>query len=90
MAQKPLTAIEEREAFLTANKAKMLIRPNELAETISLPAGLAAALATGRVELIRLQPAPTSIAPEEIAALYHAIGVLIETNMLLQQHARTL
>lgn len=66
-----------------------LTRVNELCDTISLPPELAVALATGRPELIKLAR-PRPLEEKEVAALYHAIAVLIETNQLLQQHVNDL
>lgn len=66
-----------------------LTRVNELCDTVSLPPELAVALATGRPELIKLAR-PRPLEEKEVAALYHAIAVLIETNQLLQQHANDL
>ena len=58
-----------------------------LTEDISLPTHLAAALLSGRVALIKKLAPPESLGHEEIKAIYHAIGVLMETNELLRLHA---
>ena len=58
-----------------------------LTEDISLPTHLAAAMLSGRVALIKKIAPPESLGQEEIKAIYHAIGVLMETNELLRLHA---
>jgi hypothetical protein len=48
---------------------------------------IAAALVTQRGSLVKLIT-PTDLPKEEVAKLYHLIGVLIETNFALQQHSK--
>lgn len=62
---------------------------NELTRTVSLPAELAAALHTHRVELIRTVT-PRAMTADEVGNLYDFIGTLIETNMALTEHAEQL
>lgn len=60
---------------------------SELIEAVDVPMDLAAALATGRVELLKLAQ-PRAMDAEEVMRLYKLIGVLIDTNFALQAHAR--
>ena len=81
------TAEEHRADLLqTVNRLR---RPNELAEVVSLPPDLAAALVTGRPELLKIAQ-PRAMSEDEVRRLYHLIGVLIETNHELQNHATEL
>ncbi len=58
---------------------------SELPEDVSLPADFAAALVTGRSELLKIVT-PRTLSVDECRALYHAFGVMIEHNMLLRRH----
>lgn len=58
----------------------------QLTEEVSIPTEFAAALATGRTELLNIAQ-PRELSKDECARLYNLIRVLIETNMALQEHA---
>jgi hypothetical protein len=55
-------------------------------ETLSLPQDVYPALLTGRPELLRLVQ-PRALSADEAGKLLKALGVLIETNMALREHA---
>lgn len=61
---------------------------NELVEDVHLPADFAAALLTQRIELLKCIHRPLSVSETE--SLAHAFGVLIKTNMELQNHCEQL
>lgn len=58
-------------------------------EEVQVPADIAAALVTGRPELLCLMR-PRALTEDECAKLYKLIGVLISTNMGLREHAQQL
>jgi hypothetical protein len=58
-------------------------------ETVHVPTDIAAALATGRPELLALMQ-PRALDAAECGKLYQLLRVLITTNMGLQQHAQQL
>lgn len=61
-------------------------RPNQLIREIQVPAELAPALMTGRLELLTIaQPRPMD--EDEVAVLYRIIGCYAETNAALVRHA---
>lgn len=60
---------------------------NEFVRQVDVPSDLAAALMTGRQELVNLIK-PRAMTEEEVSVLYTIIQVLIETNAALQMHAR--
>lgn len=83
-----LPAREEREALVRAIRDGRALRgPNEFVAEVKVPADLAAALASGRTELLALVR-PRAIEAEEFMALVHLISVLLRTNLALQEHAR--
>jgi hypothetical protein len=64
---------------------------NALSQTIVLPTHMAAAILTGRPELLKAAgPVTTPLSADQLGQLYTALAVLIETNMALQQHAQQL
>lgn len=60
---------------------------SHLVREVAGPPEIMAALATGRPELVRIAPARV-LDERECAALYGLLSVLIETNDVLQEHAR--
>jgi hypothetical protein len=66
-----------------------LTRWNELIETVhGIPAAIAAAISTQRLELLKLyQPGPEETRVEEIRSLVNLIRVLLLTNLELQRHS---
>lgn len=58
---------------------------NGLLEEVKLPADFSVALSCGRQELLGAIRRP--LTAEETAMVAHAMGILIETNVALQQHA---
>jgi len=56
------------------------------AEAMDVPRELAPALATGRMELLKLVR-PRPLTEEECGTVYHLIGVLVRTNQHLKDHA---
>ena len=58
--------------------------PNELTEEVNVPSHIAAALATGRSELVGLVKEYT---PEQVTSLVNLVRVLIDTNRELRNHA---
>jgi hypothetical protein len=60
---------------------------NEFVEELKVPSELAPALVTMRPELIRLAQA-RPLSAEEAQALYRLVGALLETNMVLREHAQ--
>lgn len=81
--QKP---IPETEATLIAIQEK-LDGWASLCEEVPLPSDLAAALMTGRPELVALCK-PRDMTAAEVAPLLNLIRVLLKTNRLLQEHAQ--
>ncbi len=71
-----------------ANRAK-LDTWSTFVEGLQVPADIAPAMMSGRVELLRLAT-PRPMDAEEVGKLYKLIGGLIETNMALQEHASEL
>lgn len=60
---------------------------NEFVEGLNIPSELVPAFVTCRPELVRLaQVRP--LTAEEAQALYTLIGALLETNMVLREHAQ--
>ena len=59
----------------------------DFVETLQVPGDFAIAVATGRVELIKLA-VPRAVTQEECAVLYKFIGGLIETNAALREHTQ--
>lgn len=60
---------------------------HEFVETLQVPSELIPALITMRPELIKLASV-RGLTKDEAQALYTLIGALIETNMILRQHAQ--
>ena len=81
-----MNKVDERLNTLLAEWEDNNIKPSALAETCSLPMDIAAALVTGRPELLKLTQ-PRALTADECKRLYHFIGVLIQTNNNLQRHA---
>lgn len=70
------------------NEECQLKRWNELVEEVNpTDNALAAAIMTGRGSLVKLAK-PRVLSEDECRKLYHLIGVLMETNSHLQQHAQ--
>lgn len=65
---------------------KRIAAIRELSREVEIPQAVAAALMTGRAELVQLQRKP--LTPEETAALLKFVQVLIETNAGLRNHAQ--
>lgn len=87
MSKSRETADKRIDDILSGIRARTL-RPNQLLQTVhNIPMQLAAALITGRPELVNAVPPPMTLTPDEIKDLYKFIGVLIETNHALQEHA---
>lgn len=59
---------------------------NSFIRALDVPADLAPAFLTGRVELIRLAK-PRPLTEDECRVLYNLIGGLLETNQVLREHA---
>jgi hypothetical protein len=57
-----------------------------LVETVQVPTDIAAALITGRSELL-MALRPRALSADECGKLYALLGVLIETNRGLREHA---
>lgn len=60
---------------------------NDFVREIKVPAEIAPAFQTGRIELIKLAR-PRALSAEECGALYDVIGGLLETNQALKEHAQ--
>lgn len=86
MSRKSKTDELREELVQLAKKAK-LGGWNEFVEEINCPTDVAAALITGRPELLRIIQ-PRDMTKDEVTSLYKLLAVLIETNMTLQQHAQ--
>ena len=80
---------DEIEMALLVQRIAKLRTWSELSEPIQLPPAIAAAVSSGRPELVRLQPA-VALDEDQVGKLLHAIAVMLETNYLLQMHARLL
>jgi hypothetical protein len=78
-------SIAERDAILA--KARQMRSWSELIETVHVSADIAAALATGRPELLKLAR-PRALDEADCAALFKLLAVLIETNQALIAHAQ--
>lgn len=63
-----------------------MTKPNQLLEEIAVPAEIAPIILTGRGELAKIIP-PRPLSVDECKAVFHAIGVLVETNRALVEHA---
>jgi hypothetical protein len=91
MSEKPKrgpSAWDDRAAMLRGlHDSGVLRSPADFVEAIDVPMDLAAALATGRKELLSIVR-PRAMSEEEVGKLYKLIGVLIDTNFALQAHAR--
>jgi len=59
---------------------------SDLVREVRLPADVAAAVGTGRPELL----VPRAMTAAEVGQLMELVGVLIETNISLQRHSSTL
>jgi hypothetical protein len=70
-------------------KAEACKLPNwsSLTEEVKVPAELAVALMTSRPELVKLAK-PRPLSEEECKAVFHLVGVLIESNAALSEHAQ--
>lgn len=68
-------------------KTATITKWNDLTEEVTAPPAIIAALMTGRPEMLKLASA-TASTPEETAALYNIIRVLMETNRELQGHSQ--
>jgi hypothetical protein len=56
-------------------------------EALQVPAELAPAIMTGRVELLKITPT-RDYSAAEVAVLFKLIGALMETNAALREHAQ--
>lgn len=75
---------------LTELMAKMKLDSwTQFTQVVDVTASMAAALSTGRPELLAAMPVPkvSELSDEDVVALWHLIQVLVETNNALQQHA---
>lgn len=65
---------------------KQLDSWNSWVREAQVPGELSMAILTGRLELLKLAK-PKPLTEEECKVLYELLGVLIETNLTLQQHS---
>lgn len=66
---------------------KRLSKWNEFVREIKVPADIAPAMMTGRLELLKLAQ-PRALTVEECVVIYELIGALLETNQALQEHSQ--
>lgn len=59
---------------------------NDFVRELQVPADIVPAMATGRLELLKLAR-PRALTEDECAVFYQLIGGLLETNQALQQHS---
>lgn len=81
-----MPSVDEDRANLL-KKLSEITHVNFITEDISLPPELSIALSTHRTDLIRTAPG-RALSQEETQRVYRAFAILIETNHLLQSHAR--
>lgn len=82
MPEKKLSPLEQS----LKESLEEIRRPNELVADIKLPNDLLIGFMAGRPELIKLAK-PRPLNEEECAAVYHALEVLLRTNIALQRHS---
>lgn len=78
---------DELNETITAMERTTRLRTwNDFVEAFDVPGDLFPALATNRAELLAFAP-HRDMKAEEVDKLYRMIGILIETNLELRQHA---
>lgn len=82
MATRRISATEEHLMEIQAKIGKW----NDFVAELQVPADIAPAMMTGRLELLKLAK-PRPLSAEECAVLYQLIGGLLETNQALQLHS---
>lgn len=75
--------------LVTELRHKAWNEPGRAGQEFHVPNGVAAALLTGRGEMMKMIPA-TDLKAEEVGALYNVIGALINANYALKEHAEYL
>ena len=84
--RRPTRADKLADIIRELSTKKVLRSPAELSETVAMPPELFVAMASGRPEMIKLAK-PRTLSEEETKQVFHLIATLIETNMLLKEHA---
>jgi hypothetical protein len=89
MTEQPTERRKDKRNITREYRAEILAKLDQIdafTETVQVPRDFLPALMAGRPELLKIAQ-PRDMTAAEVKQLYDLIGVLVETNMALREHA---